>query len=149
MAKDVINFEVPDDFHGGLLTEGVYDEYGDYTMTKTCFEYLASYILREINIKNFMADYKLLYDVSKGFKKSVYRELKKLLTIIWYSIEGNKYTRAFYDSENFVVFYHNRYVPGTGSIGRLTVKSLEFEEYCEVVWCGGFSAYNSTNNKIF
>lgn len=44
-----LNFNVPDDFHGGLLTPGVMNE-GVLSLNQTCYEYIASSLIRKLNV---------------------------------------------------------------------------------------------------
>lgn len=44
-----LNFNVPDDFHQGLLSPGVMEE-GIMTMNQACFEYVASDLIRSLNL---------------------------------------------------------------------------------------------------
>lgn len=54
--KTKLNFNVPDDLHGGLLTPGVMNE-GVMTMNQACFEYIASDLIRRVNLDDIALRY--------------------------------------------------------------------------------------------
>ena len=141
MEKIKLNFDFPDDGHYGMFTEGVYNDEREFSMSKTCFEFLASKLIRGIDFKEISKEYNTTYTPSCRSNR-ISSDLKKSLEKIWLDIRENKYTKTFYRDDFFVVCYENAINKKGEDEGYFAIIPCFYGELNEINWIGSVSWEN-------
>ena len=130
-----LNLNMPDDDHCGMMTPGVLDEdFQSYTMSKISFEYIASELIRSLNIKRMTID-KVIRDNNisfpdemenkkafnkayakflKDFSKVIKEERETMMTMLesffeelWDKVSVNPYIKTWVGDDIFRILYNN------------------------------------------